>query len=149
MAGSFEQCIAPGESAGCGPCFPPMRLCESDADCVSADGTTGFCIEYIHPCTPPFGGCGGSDPHSTMCIPRCTDTSCAEGEACGTDGRCAPIPCGSLFTCPAGTVCDTAGGDAHGCRRLSCDADADCPCGSGCVEGACHDTLGVCEPPRA
>lgn len=152
-SGAFERCIAPGENPGCGICRIPMRLCADDSDCVSADGTTGICFEYVDPCSTFGGGitCGpGGDPTSSMCIPRCDATSCGAGDACGTDGRCAPVPCGSLYACPDGTVCDPAGaGDGHGCRRLSCTSDTDCPCGTGCVDGACHPTLGVCEPPRA
>ena len=151
---SFERCLAPGENPGCGVCRIPMRLCASDADCAGPDGSTGICHEYVDPCSTFGGGitCGpGGDPTSSMCIPRCEATGCSAGDACASDGRCAPVFCGPDYTCPEGTVCGFGGGigDAHGCMRLTCSSDADCPCGTGCVEGACQPTLGVCEPPRA
>jgi hypothetical protein len=32
--------------------------------------------------------------------------------------------------------------------RTACSSDVDCPCGTACVEGRCHDGLGACERPR-
>lgn len=150
----FERCIAPGENPGCGVCRIPMRGCETDADCSPPDGSPGICHEFVDPCSTFGGGiaCGpGGDPTSSTCIPRCESTGCPAGDACASDGRCAPVHCGADYTCPEGTVCAFGGGalDAHGCQRLTCAGDADCPCGTGCVEGACHPALGVCEPPRA
>lgn len=143
----FEMCYAPGASTGCGICVTAMRTCATDADCASTD----FCQSYVDPCTH-VGFCGtGSDPTSTRCVPRCTASTCAAGETCGTDGRCSPIPCvGGGYACPAHTHCgDTAGGDAHGCFRDSCAFDADCGCGAACLSGSCYGTLGACMSPAA
>lgn len=150
----WERCIAPGENPGCGVCRIPTRDCETDADCSPPDASPGICHEFVDPCSTFGGGiaCGpGGDPTSSICIPRCEAAGCPEGQACASDGRCAPVRCGAEYTCPAGTACASGAGvgDAHGCERLSCASDADCPCGTGCVEGACHPVLGVCEPPRA
>ncbi len=151
---TFEHCIAPGENAGCGVCRIPSRDCETDADCSPPDGSPGICHEFVDPCSTFGGGiaCGpGGDPASSTCIPRCEVTGCPDGQACASDGRCAPVRCGADYACPEGTLCSSGAGtgDAHGCERITCASDGDCPCGTGCVEGACHATLGVCEPPRA
>lgn len=143
----FQMCFAPGTGPGCPVCRPAMRLCASDADCAATD----FCESYVDPCSHP-GFCGnGSDVTSTRCTPRCTASSCAAGETCGTDGRCTAIPClGGGYTCPVHTHCgDLAGGDAHGCFPDSCAFDADCGCGAACLSGSCYDTLGTCMTPAA
>jgi hypothetical protein len=143
----FERCIAPDENPGCGVCFRPERLCDTDADCATDPSMPQICERFFNPC----GVCSGGDGWGTQCIPSCTETSCAAGEQCLADGHCAPISCMAGYECPLGTTCidRAAGVDAHGCLRLTCTTDTDCPCGTGCVEGACYDRLGVCEPPRA
>ncbi len=144
-AARFEGCVAPGENVGCGACFAAPHDCVTDADCAPVEGLARVCLRTFYPCAD----CGGGDGFGTSCVPRCESVGCAPGTACGTDGRCAPIRCDAGYSCPVGTTCETSGGDGHGCVRASCTTDSDCPCGTGCVEGRCHESLGMCEPPRA
>lgn len=134
---AFEQCLAPGEFGGCGICMVPEALCASDADCEDGD----ICFTYR-----PLCSCGGD---ASECRPRCTDGSCDEDESCdASSGRCAPTACTAGYLCPAHTACAPSSerADAHGCERATCEADSDCACGGGCVDGACYDALGMCSP---
>lgn len=142
---AFERCIAPDESGGCGACMDPPNDCVIDSDCPSMDGVQYVCEEAEVSCP-----CSG-DGVGTYCIAPCSVTGCDDGFTCASSGHCTADPCGDDdFTCPLGTTCTPTGtSDDHGCLRTTCTTDADCPCGAGCVEGRCFDTLGTCEPPRA
>ena len=98
---------------GCGFQSQPMRLCNTDADC-----TNGFCLpaKTKAPCAT------GPD---IVCVARCTATSCAAGERCGTDGHCQIFPCAEGFACPSGWVCapERTGVDPNGCATASCATD--------------------------
>ncbi len=135
---SFEQCLAQGDSQGCGICITPVRMCETSSDCVQ-----GFvCFEYSEscPCTP-----GGL---ASMCQQACTPSTCDAGTRCSrTSGLCEPIPCSDGYTCPMSQRCGggTSEPDEHGCETLPCTDDTDCACGA-CVNGKCAPGPGHCEP---
>ena len=76
-----SSCTPTPGPPGCGFQPQPMRLCNTDADC-----TNGFRLpgKTKAPCAT------GPD---IVCIPRCTASSSAAGERCGTDGRCEIFPC--------------------------------------------------------
>ena len=134
---AFEACLAPGEFGGCGVCMTPEALCASSADCAGTD----VCFFYRPVCS-----CGGD---ASECRPRCTATSCGEGESCDmTSGLCGPTSCTAGFACPRHNACrpDSALADPHDCLRDSCTVDGDCGCGSACVDGFCYDALGTCTP---
>ena len=139
-----ERCIAPDEPATCGICMDPPSDCVSDSDCPNLGGVQYVCEEAEVSCP-----CSG-DGVGTYCLPPCATTGCEDGFTCQASGHCLADPCGDDgFACPLGTTCGPSGsGDPHGCVRAVCSSDVDCPCGTACVEGHCHDSLGACETPR-
>jgi hypothetical protein len=74
------------------------------------------------------------------CVAGCTgDGDCPTGEVCGAPiKRCFAQPCEG--GCPTDFHCDESV-----CARDACVDDADCA--GWCVEGVCHEQLGVCTPP--
>ncbi|MBN8615851.1 MAG: hypothetical protein J0L92_34980 [Deltaproteobacteria bacterium] len=139
-----ERCIAPDEPATCGICMDPPSDCVLDSDCPDLGGVQYVCEEAEVSCP-----CSG-DGVGTYCLPPCATTGCEDGFTCQASGHCLADPCGDDgYTCPLGTTCSPSGsGDPHGCVRTACSSDVDCPCGTACVEGHCHDSLGACETPR-
>ncbi len=126
-------------SPGCGACnIGPGHQCDTDANCaaplVCAPVTvTGPCL------------CNGGSATGTMCVPRCTGTSCAVNEVCESTGLCGPKLCAANNNCPDGTVCEHArsGADAHGCATALCASDGyACPSGYRCQSGASADAHG-------
>jgi hypothetical protein len=75
----------------------------------------------------------------TMCIDRCTATSCGANNQCdAATGKCGPRSCKDGATCPTGSVCapDRAGADAHGCAVAKCATDGiTCPADYECKTG--------------
>jgi hypothetical protein len=122
---SGYECVAPGESPGCGICELGMA-CNSDGDCgVGEICTGGPCI-----CTNT----------GKACQPGCAAGGCPEGMMCGQSNHCIPIFCSVASDCP--TFFDCVSGQ---CQRRPCSADPDCP-GGACVNSACYPSLGQCEP---
>lgn len=81
---------------------------------------------------------------NTECRPPCAADSCAEGDRCGSEGLCEPVPCDEGYMCPTHTTCDPeAPGD--GCVRDTCTGDDTCSAGGFCVLGRCYSTLGTCQ----
>lgn len=137
--GVGESCVPPFAPVACGACRSPERPCSEDDDCIAIDAHSI--------CAPVSCAC---DAAASECVSRCTDDSaCIRGEACASDGRCAPIACGSGSDCPAQFDCaagaDGAAGDR--CQRRDCGDDDDCQTDGVCVLGSCHDGAGVCSPP--
>jgi hypothetical protein len=131
---SFQQCFYPGQSIGCGTCFPGEPTCASDADCQGTDPTL---ICEPHPCS-----CNGA----TECVAGCTaEDQCAPWEFCAPTHRCVADVCLQESDCPPNFVCAPA--DNPHCVRKICSSDADCA--DYCVDGQCYDTPGSCgtQPP--
>lgn len=126
-----DFCQEPGYEIGCGACMEPEVTCESDDDCVGADGRPSICDwSRISDCL-----CSAA----MICRPGCgSDGDCGPGEACGDDARCRPKACDGATDCPAAFDCVDGS-----CTRRSCTSDRECP-GGHCVNGGCHDALGTC-----
>lgn len=133
-----EMCVDE-DTPTCGACMSAVRDCETDRAC----GAGNVCKEYTPTCS-----CG--DGPSSMCVPACaTDMDCGDGEQCDlTTGQCVPWSCTDGYTCPSQHDC-TPGSGATDCVRRTCGTDAECAGEGWCVNGACFDTVGVCELPRA
>jgi hypothetical protein len=126
-----ENCLLPGQSAGCGACDPSPATCASDTDCAPGDL-----------CQPIACSCDGN---GTECVPGCTtDSQCGADQMCGSNGRCEARMCNTDSDCPAQFRC---AGDPGGCLRLTCSADVDCTPGGFCVNLTCQDALGSCAAP--
>ncbi len=68
---------------------------------------------------------------SGRCRDRCTDDStCFNGEVCGNDGKCAPVP--------------VSGGGGGGSAGPECLASADCGACEACVGGSCEILPRIC-----
>lgn len=128
--------------------------CMSDAECVSAEGAQGLCLD-----TPePWDGC--------HCSYGCaSDADCAADEACFCDGphsRCIPAQCRTDTDCPSGELCGL-NELAHGCGGSSlslscttpedeCRADTDCDECLQCLRWlqddrrTCSASTGLCTP---
>jgi hypothetical protein len=79
-----EQCGG-GLSCVCGVC---TAVCGEDAACASLPGAT--CVAASDP--GAIARCGGVQPTSAgMCLPRCEDSSCPEGQMCVAN-VCEPVP---------------------------------------------------------
>ncbi len=161
----FEVCGPPGAAGPCGGaggCIEPWTMgtaCQSNDECADIDGVPGACYTGTDPC------CG----EVSVCVPRCTDTSCGEGMRCGSNVTCEAIPCADGYDCPEGSRCEGGAptGDAHGCviipcdepgalacpelfdcedktcQRSMCERDSDCSCGN-CLGGQCWNTPWFC-----
>jgi hypothetical protein len=128
--GGGQECLAPGESAGCGICFVPDKTCNSDGDC-----TTGSICE-VAPCT-----CNGA----RSCVPGCkTQSDCPEGTTCNSNFRCNATNCQTAAQCPTYFNCSLG---SH-CERKMCTTDSQCG-GGFCVKGQCYGALGSCTFPPA
>lgn len=139
------------------PC--PNIPCNTDDQCAGM-----VCQSNQGTLAPPFPSCFGT----SFCAPACTETNCAPGWACATDGHCTVIPCtaSSFAGCPTGWYCDetatatgidptqgfsglaidgsdSAGADLTvieaGCRQLRCDE----PDGPQCTAGWVCDVAGA------
>ena len=133
-APAFESCLMPGSCAPSGvDAGAPSPECTADEACPGQVCRHGFST-----CAGEYG----------VCVPVCTDDSCAYGSYCEVDGHCRPLPCDQGFVCPANMRCEPESGAAHGCVRLACTADGDCDCGP-CLEGLCRDGFGRCSGPAA
>jgi hypothetical protein len=130
---TFEKCLVPGESIGCGMCNPTPVDCQSDADCTALP--LGICIFKASDCTCDsvklcHDGCAG-------------DGDCAEGEVCAKDHHCTAKPCSKASDCPDLFACATASAT---CVRKNCDKSSDCGASGFCVNGTCHAKPGLCSP---
>ncbi len=133
-----EMCVDE-ETPTCGACMSAVRDCETARDCTEGS----VCREYTPTCS-----CG--DGPSSTCVPACDDDlDCGEGEQCDLPtGECVPWSCTDGYTCPAQHDCTPGAGDTD-CVRRACSTDAGCDGDGWCVNGACFETVGVCELPRA
>jgi len=128
------RCLAPGEPRGCGFCQTFESDCERDTDCQEGSICTAVkadeCpCEAVRICQP---GCG-------------SDADCEEGEQCTESGRCAPQTC-SNRPCPPPFICRRIDEAGYICVRWLCAQDSGCS-GGFCVNGVCHDALGMCALP--
>jgi hypothetical protein len=121
-----------------GACIGAPHRCTTDGDC----GTGKVCVPAPNPCGCPIS----TEGPGTMCVPRCTSTSCAADEACDdSDGHCKPALCSAGFACgPAAMTASSlwvcapsrVGADAHGCAAAKCASDGyTCPAGWVCGPG--------------
>lgn len=144
---SGEDCAgrpAPPPCPGtCQPKEQPGYDCKADSDCISADGTQGFCkIQWCEawavPCSSDDPNCGAPPPEA--CYGWCVYDS---------PTRCDP----AADTCPAGTHCEAV----SNCNRpgddpsfmpclaeyqcvpdvQACSSDCDCDPALACNEGVC------------
>jgi hypothetical protein len=127
------QCLAPGESPGCGVCKQATYPCSADADCA-ARGPSAIC--ELDPCA-----CSGQK----SCVTGCPDgVACGPGQFCGADHRCANNVCTpGDQSCLPNFVC---GSDGH-CTRKTCTTNAGCD--GACVKGMCYSRPGTCTPAAA
>lgn len=125
-----EVCYDPNEGpTGSGQCAgDELDQCDTDADCAALDPS------FV--CAYPDLTCGVIQ--GRRCQPGCADDTCADGETCGADRRCAPSVCDAATPCPRDFDC---GADGH-CARRNCDDHADCP--TCCVNGHCFEAPGHC-----
>lgn len=132
-----EMCVDE-DTPTCGTCRSAVRDCETDREC----GDGHVCNDYTPTCS-----CG--DGPSSMCVPACTtDVDCGDGEQCDlTMGQCVPWSCTDGYSCASQHDC-TPGSGGTDCLRRTCGTDAACAGDGWCVNGACFDTVGVCELPR-
>ena len=126
-----KRCLAPGASPGCGPCLAPTNPCTSDGDCAQL-GAAMICQDIPCHCNGAPRGC------TSGCA---SDADCSDGESCGADHRCQPLPCTLDSECGYGFRCVGAGGT---CARPLCDRDADCAGIGFCVLHTCYPTAGMC-----
>lgn len=132
--GASEYCVPPGTAAGCGICFTPETPCTSDDECTSAGA------HYV--CEVPPCSCDGT---TKECRPGCqSEADCPAPQICGTDHRCAGLPCDPTSPCPANFVCSNL---TSTCERRACTSDVECQ--GFCVLAQCYDELGTCELPAA
>lgn len=138
---SCQQNLPVSTTGGCGPVpctMPgqgPQHACDVDTDC----GAGKVCV------SKPVACCSLLEYD---CVAVCTATSCAEGERCGSTGRCEPRPCGDGFACAAGLTCapSRSGADPHGCAPVLCTDGYGCPTGTRCqTDGSKADGHG-CVP---
>ena len=127
-----EQCVPPDPDAA-PVCGIPM---EDECEPVGRPCDQGTCFVG-------GGACGGN-----VCAAACS--LCDDGDTCLMDGTCEPMACDAGYTCLPHTVCDVGNARAndHGCVRATCADDGECS-GGFCVAGACYESLGTCEGPRA
>ena len=87
-----------------------------------------------------------------VCLPRCTENSCSEGQVCGHDGLCT-LACGDTHPCADNAICveglcEPRCSDANPCvEGRVCGAEGRCvePCtSSGCPDGQICSESGVC-----
>jgi hypothetical protein len=132
-------CLPPGEFGGCGACLMGTS-CSSDSQCPADGGAGDFFNGPV--CDDPMlhglcGGCNGG----RVCTQACSSSGgCYGGRVCDPGGHCIWKPCVGNGDCAPDFTC--SGGE---CRRRSCTRDADCPAGF-CVNSACYESLGTCQP---
>ena len=136
------ECLGPNAPQVCG--IPATELCASDDDCLPEQR----CHAIPDPCSP--------DGVGSVCMAACTEGSCGEGFRCGDQGSCEAVTCDEGFSCATFEVCDPPTDVSlpvydknHGCRRIDCNADADCPATNACVNGGCQSGAGQCVEPMA
>ena len=131
--------------------------CDAGLACLSADydpgcgmydvGCEGYTCATGQYCADIDDGCVSSECRS-LCA---DDAGCQSDEACDVaSGHCEDRSCDDGFACDAMATCDASAGDEHGCARILCDADGDCPDDGFCVGGRCFADPGHCgsdEPP--
>jgi hypothetical protein len=132
-------CRTPGDPYGCGTCQRAVAECSSDADCAPDGGATTKRICEI----PPSSLCYCSPVK--VCIVGCrTNADCGVGQGCNEAHSCEK-------TCAAaadgGCSLDFACSASGFCRRRACTTDSQCS--AACVNGACYNTRGACQPPAA
>jgi hypothetical protein len=129
----FGICGPTYSAPGCGACLQAPHECGVDGDC----GTGRVCVPG------PSGGCVCPGPNgpSTVCVAKCTATSCTSAEICNdATGHCQVRLCTAGYACATGYVCATTRTDAdpHGCAIARCATD-----GFTCPEGfTCTGTVG-------
>jgi hypothetical protein len=130
----------------CGECG---NDCDDGETCVSGDCVPLMCgggeLACDGACVDPSsdrqncGGCGDDCFGGEVCSSgqcTCTGGSCA---SVGNDGRVVGGSCGDVNPCDAGSTClgEGGGGDGDfpgGTCSTTCQATADCPDGSACVQ---------------
>ncbi len=120
-----EECVAPGQPAGCGICNPDG--CVDDGGCANGE------VCEVTDCSCTASG--------KSCVDSCLDAGCPDGQTCAANGHCLAIPCSGSGQCPSFFSCVS-----QSCQRSSCASDGACP-GGFCVDALCYSTLGSCTIP--
>ena len=131
----FLQCLAPGESRGCGTCRRDGSQCATDADCAPDGGSTG--AKQICASAP------SSECYCTgwfICQPGCrSNADCPSGTGCNSLHACQKTCTSGDGTCPVNYVCSADGF----CDQKMCTTDTDCS--GACVKGRCYSAPGTCQ----
>jgi hypothetical protein len=114
----------------CGAGCAPINVCTTDIDC----GDDASCVAYPNACCEQLG----QPETDTLCVPHCTETSCAPEEECGEDGLCVPRNC-SPGDCELNRECNMT---TRRCEWKTCASTSDCDCGF--CAGRCYNGPGTC-----
>lgn len=114
------------------PVEPMPVSCQLDSACGDQERCIdGACI-YYGACQSDTQCFGDMVCDSGRCRDHCVDNStCFNGELCGTDGKCAPAPV-------------TTGGGDGGTTAPECLASVDCGACEACVGGVCEILPRIC-----
>lgn len=142
-AGCDDRVICP-PSERCFPNEPLDWYCDECVldDCMTLDDCPGdeWCVQrdFLCSCTGATVG---------KCVAACTtDIDCEFGEDCSPLGECVALACiTGDHVCPPTHECipGSPNSDSHGCQRIPCRTNADCPCGA-CIEELCWGGPGSC-----
>ena len=153
-AGGAADSGLPSTCPGVTPLPTGTPTCRSQADCLGGaycnHDYVGGCPSTQHQCSVD-GDCTASGtvclegPCGTLCVARCTSTSCAADQVCAANGHCAPKLCTAGYTCPMDALCSpgNSAADANGCVPKSCSIDGyACPTGFTCAPSSSADPHG-------
>jgi len=140
--GNDLACYSPADPGGsglgsssCGACMG-ISDCASDADCARDGGTaagTVICDVVANMSCVCY--------RNKFCVLGCrTIADCTSGQACNQSNRCEKTCVPGDGTCPVDFTCNGSGF----CQRDSCKSDSECS--AFCVNGACYQSRGTCEP---
>ena len=146
---STGHCCTPG-SDGCPTPPPPMKTCNSDADCPDAPhnicsggscvpgcATGGLCALPLT-CNPTTGHC----QPSTLCM---LDIDCDAGSYCTQEGNCVVLAYGGATPCQGGTTvsytCATKTTPSDFSTCVGAPGPSGCPY---CIDGSCMHP-GLCK----
>lgn len=118
------------------PCAAELK-CNSNGFCIDEnDQPSGPDTPSVVPCESPVDCPDNGLCLNNICIARCTDSSCKNGQLCSSTGLCVDaanlgdtcsdaLPCHPNFVCLQNT-----------CHEKPCGSDEECPNGF-CIDGVC------------